>query len=158
MNQLVLLLVIVIVIAQPSRMSKIHFDHEKLRAYQDALSFVAFADSILAEIPTKPAARDQLDRASTSIVLNIAEGNGKRSRPDRCRYFDIARGSALECAACLDVLVVKNQLDLHRADQGKLILVGVVSMLVGLLETFGGQFQEEPGLYLETSNHLTGLK
>jgi hypothetical protein len=58
----------------------------------------------LKRLPAKLAAKDQLDRASTSIVLNLAEGNGKRSHPDRCRYFDIARGSALECAACLDVL------------------------------------------------------
>jgi four helix bundle protein len=128
-------------------MSKIHFDHEKLRVYQDGLSFIAFADSILTDIPAKLAARDQLDRASTSIVLNIAEGNGKRSRPDRCRCLDIARGSALECVACLDVLVVKKQLDPCRAAQGKEILVGVISMLVGLLETFGVQLQEEQGAY-----------
>lgn len=128
-------------------MSKIYFDHEKLRVYQDALRFVAFADPILQTIPAKLAARDQLDRASTSIVLNIAEGNGKRSRPDRCRYLDIARGSALECAACLDVLVVKSQLAASSAAEGKEVLVGVVSMLVGLLETFGGQVHEEQAAY-----------
>lgn len=128
-------------------MSKIYFDHEKLRVYQDALRFVAFADPITGAIPAKLAARDQLDRASTSIVLNIAEGNGKRSRPDRCRYLDIARGSALECAACLDVLVVKNHLATAKAADGKEILVGVVSMLVGLLETFGGQVQEDQAVY-----------
>src|SRR5882724_3686137 len=128
-------------------MSKIHFDHENLRVYQDALRFVAFADIILAGLPAKFAARDQLDRASTSIVLNIAEGNGKRSRVDRCRYLDIARGSALECAACLDVLVIKKHLNEIRAAQGKEILVGVVSMLVGLLETFGARLQEDRGAY-----------
>lgn len=131
-------------------MPKIHFDHEKLRVYQDALGFVAFADSVLAELPAKLSARDQLDRATTSVVLNIAEGNGKRSRIDRCRYLDIARGSALECAACLDVLVVKKHLDCAKADEGKQILVGVVSMLVGLLETFGAQLQEEAARYPET--------
>jgi four helix bundle protein len=128
-------------------MSKTYFDHERLRAYQDALKFVAFADSILAEIPGKLAARDQLDRASTSVVLNIAEGNGKRSKVDRCRYLDIARGSALECAACLDVLTVKKQLDANRAGEGKEILVGVVSMLVGLLQSFGVELSEEAGSY-----------
>lgn len=123
-------------------MSKASFDHEKLRVYQEALRFVAFVEPIIAELASKLAARDQLDRASTSIVLNIAEGNGKRSRVDRCRYFDIARGSALECAACLDVLLIKQQLDHARASQGKEILVGIVSMLVGLLETFGGMTGE----------------
>ena len=123
-------------------MKKIYFDHEKLRAYQDALKFVAFADPILSEIPAKVSARDQLDRASTSVVLNLVEGNGKRSRTDRCRYLDIARGSALECAACLDVLIAKQLLDETRAVQGKEILVGVVSMVIGLLETFGGLVRE----------------
>jgi four helix bundle protein len=35
--------------------------------------------------------------------VNIAEGDGKRSEADRCRSYDIARGSAHECAAVLDV-------------------------------------------------------
>lgn len=124
-------------------MSKVYFDHEKLRVYQDALRFIAFADPILAEISSRLAARDQLDRASTSIVLNIAEGNGKRSHPDRCRYLDIARGSALECAACLDVLVVKQQLGESRSAEGKELLAGIVSMLIGLLGTFGGMVRED---------------
>ena len=54
--------------------------------------------------------KDQLDRASTSIPLNIAEGNGKYAPKDRCRFFDIAHGSALECAAGLDILVAKAKL------------------------------------------------
>ena len=88
-------------------MNALQFDHEKLRAYQEALKFAAWVEPIIERLPHKLAARDQLDRASTSIVLNIAEGNGKRSHPDRCRYFDISRGSALESAACLDVLVAR---------------------------------------------------
>jgi four helix bundle protein len=53
---------------------------------------------------------DQFDRASVSIALNIAEWNGKYSSKDRCRYFDIARGSTLESASCLDVLYTKKLL------------------------------------------------
>jgi len=49
-------------------------------------------------------------RASTSIPLNIAEGNGKYTPKDRCRFFDIAHGSALEGAAGLDILVAKAKL------------------------------------------------
>ena len=79
------------------------------------------------------AEHNQLDRASTSIPLNIAEGNGKYTAADRCRFFDIARGSALECAACLDVLVSKKRID--SADSGKAILVRIVSMLVGLIRS-----------------------
>jgi four helix bundle protein len=118
------------------------FDHEKLRAYQEALRFMAWVEPLFEKLPAKLAARDQLDRASTSIVLNIAEGNGKRSHPDRCRYFDIARGSALECAACLDVLVIKQRIAQVEANEGNLILLATVSLLAGLIAHFSGQVEE----------------
>jgi four helix bundle protein len=121
---------------------KPQFDHEKLRAYQEALRFVAWADPVLEKLPGKIAARDQLDRASTSIVLNIAEGNGKRSHADRCRYFDIARGSVVECPACLDVLVIKQKIASAEADSGKEILLGVVAMVAGLIAKFSGEVHE----------------
>src|SRR6266542_57907 len=105
----------------------ITFDHERLKVYQESLRFVAFAGPIIDELPAKLAAKDQLDRASTSIALNLAEGNGKRSHPDRCRYFDIARGSGVECAACLDVLVARQKLAPEAAAEGKAILIEVVS-------------------------------
>jgi four helix bundle protein len=123
------------------------FDHEKLRAYQEALKFAAWVEPIIELLPHKLAARDQLDRASTSIVLNIAEGNGKRSHPDRCRYFDISRGSALESAACLDVLVARKKLDGAGIVEGKAILVAVVSLVAGLIARFGGNVQEDQASY-----------
>src|SRR5215468_5613231 len=86
---------------------KSYFDHEKLDVYQEAIAFCGWVGDFLPAISVKTAAKDQLDRASTSIPLNIAEGNGKFSSKDRARFFEIARGSALECAACLDVLVAR---------------------------------------------------
>jgi len=83
------------------------FDHEKLHVYQASLEFIVWLDNIQERIPKRISVYDQLDRASTSIPLNIAEGNGKFTQKDRCRFFDIARGSAFECAAALDVLSVK---------------------------------------------------
>lgn len=140
-------------------MNKIHFDHEKLHVYQDAVKFVAWADPVIEELPAKLAVRDQLDRASTSVVLNIAEGNGRRSHVDRCRYLDIARGSALECAACLDVLVAKRKLETSRTIEGKEVLVGVVSMLVGLIGTFGGFVREnEQAVYGADIGPAAGTK
>jgi len=65
--------------------------------------------------------------------LNIAEGNGKFTGSDRCRFFDIARGSALECAACLDVMVARKLIVKILADEGKVSLIEIVSMLVGLI-------------------------
>ena len=67
-------------------------------------------------------------------TLNIAEGNGKYTGPDRCRYFDHARGSALECSAALDVLVAKDRYRGEELVPGKDRLWSIVSMLVGLIK------------------------
>lgn len=112
------------------------FDHERLKVYQQALRFVGWVSEILDELPAKWNVRDQLDRASTSVVLNLAEGNGKRSYADRCRYFDSARGSAVECAACLDVLKVRQKLTTEKIAEGKALLLEVVAMTAGLLARF----------------------
>ncbi len=109
------------------------FDHERLHVYQTAIRLVAWVTELLDRVPRSIAVHNQLDRASTSIPLNIAEGNGKFTPADRCRFFDIARGSALECAACLDVLVAKRIAESGSIDAGKEMLVEIVSMLVGLI-------------------------
>ena len=115
---------------------KIHFDHEKLDVYREAINFCGWVGEFLASISAKAAAKDQLDRASTSIPLNIAEGNGKFSARDRARFFEMARGSAVECAACLDVLVVRELVKEEPLAAQKERLVRIVEMLVGLLRRF----------------------
>ena len=112
-----------------------HFDHEKLKVYQQSIRFVAWATESLENIPKTIAAHNQLERASTSVPLNLAEGNGKWTAADRCRFFDIARGSALESGACLDVLVAKKKMDSNQAAQGKSMLIEIVSMLAGLIRS-----------------------
>jgi four helix bundle protein len=110
------------------------FDHERLEVYREAIGFVAWLSGILAETVRVGDVRDQLDRASTSIALNIAEGNGKYAIKDRCRFFDIAHGSALECAAGLDILVAKAKLTPEQIRPGKERLQRVVRMLMGLIK------------------------
>lgn len=125
---------------------KMHFDHEKLVVYREAIGFVSWVDELLEKLPKGLAVYNQLDRASTSIPLNIAEGNGKYTEADRCRFFDIARGSALECAACLDVLIAKKRIE--SADSGKAVLMSIVSMLVGLIRsTSAHRVYEDPEEY-----------
>ena len=110
------------------------FSHEKLFVYQRAIEFVAWLEPMLQELPSTIAAKSQLDRASTSVPLNIAEGNGKFSPKDRARFFQIAQGSALECAAALDVLVAKQQIGRQEAIGGKAFLEEVVNMLMRMLD------------------------
>ena len=110
------------------------FDHEKLEVYRDAIAFVAWLSAVLEGAVRVGDVKDQLDRASTSIPLNIAEGNGKYTPKDRCRFFDIAHGSALECAAALDVLVAKTKLTPEQIRPGKERLQKIVRMLMGLIK------------------------
>jgi four helix bundle protein len=111
------------------------FDHESLDAYRAAVEFAAWAGEVIEKLPAKLSARDQLDRASTSAVLNIAEGNGKFSLRDRRRYFEIALGSELECAGCIDILVGRKYRTLAEARVGKTKLQRAVSPLIGLIRS-----------------------
>ena len=119
------------------------FSHEKLIVYRKSIEFVAWTQPILESLPGKVAARDQLDRASTSVPLNIAEGNAKFSKAERARFLQIAHGSAVECGACLDVLVARRLLASEAAVLGKAQLVEVVSMLYALLDRLGCRVLED---------------
>lgn len=132
-------------------MSEIYFDHEKLKVYQRAIEFSGWVSDIIREIQIKNSIIDQLDRASSSIALNIAEGNGKFTGRDRCRYLDIARGSALECSSCLDIMLVKGMIEKSVLVHGKDILKEIVSMLVGLIKANSDRAYENQTEYNSTS-------
>ena len=121
------------------------FSHEKLTVYQKAIAFVAWSQPLLESLPAKISVRDQLDRASTSIPLNIAEGNVKFSAADRARFLQIAVGSAVECAACLDVVVARGLRGANDVMAGKEQIEMIVKMLMGLLDRLGYRFDGETG-------------
>src|SRR5262245_41130398 len=106
-------------------------DAERLDVYRVALEFLALVPRL---VPVRGAAdlRDQLDRASSSIVLNIGEGAGRFSGPDKARFFAIARGSATECAAVLDVLRVRRLAPANDCLSARTLLVRIVQMLTKL--------------------------
>jgi four helix bundle protein len=117
------------------------FDHEKLDVYQLELKFLIWVTQFLAEMscpsPTQTRElREQLDRASLSALLNTAEGNGRRQGRQRAKFFDDARGSAIECAACLDASVAKGFTAFERIQPGKQMLIRIVAMLCKLVERF----------------------
>src|SRR5438132_101105 len=107
------------------------FDHERLEVYQLELRFITWATALLTKVKlASGTARigevfDQLDRASLSALLNTAEGNGKRQRQTRAKFFDDARGSATECAARLNAIVAKGILPAEEVIEGKRMLVRV---------------------------------
>ena len=81
------------------------FGHEKFEAYQISVQFLGISHKIAKAIPPgNHHLLDQLKRAALSISLNIAEGSGKMSEAEKRRFYSIARGSTMECAAILDAL------------------------------------------------------
>ena len=109
------------------------FGHEKLDVYRAAINDVGWAHGICSGLKgDQRSTKDQLLRASLSIPLNIAEGNGKASQADRRRFFEVARGSALECAAIQGVLEVCDQLSGPDNAQAKRIPDRIVAMLTRL--------------------------
>jgi four helix bundle protein len=144
--------------AKPILPASTLFDHEKLDVYQLELQFIAWTTELLDEVSRFAEGRtaevcDQLDRASLSVLLNTAEGNGKRQRQVRAKFFDDARGSATECAGCLDALVAKRVATPDRILGGKKLLVRIVSMLCALIARFDhpGELKDEADEGLEVA-------
>ena len=109
------------------------FGFQRLDVYKAAVGFLGLACKLLSKIPRGNAdLNDQLRRAALSVPLNIAEGSGKFSR-DAVRFYTIARGSALECAAILDALETIGAVDQAELVDAREILERVVSMLTGLI-------------------------
>lgn len=119
------------------------FHHEKLIVYHGSLEFAAWSQVLIDSLTKKTTTRDHLERAGDSIALNIAEGNGKFSMKDRARFFQIAHGSALESAACLDLFVARGCCEHEAIIKGKLILEEIVKMLFKMLEQLGCRIAED---------------
>ncbi len=119
------------------------FMFEKLEVYQKAVSL---ADVIAATTQDFPRGfgflADQLNRAALSIATNLAEGNGRFTKPDRKNFFIIARGSVQECIPLLEVARRRGLIDKAKHERLRADLETVAKMISGLingLEKRGGQ-------------------
>ena len=111
------------------------FDHERLDVYRLSIEYVGSAYLNAKRLGGADRhIRDQWLRAAQSVPLNIAEGNGKQSLKDKNRFFEIARGSALECAAIHDILESFAAVDDESNRAGKSQLKRIVSMLTRLIQ------------------------
>jgi len=108
------------------------FGHEQLDVYRAAIEYVGWAFRLCEHLSGHRNAKDHLLRASQAVPLNIAEDNGKATAGDRRRYFEISRGSALECAAVQDVLEVCGVLSPEENTKAKRLLDRIVAMLTRL--------------------------
>ncbi len=80
------------------------FEFQNLEVYKKAKSFHLESKELICSAQLDKITKDQFYRASFSIMLNIAEGSGRFSKPDRRHFFVISRGSVFECAAIVDAL------------------------------------------------------
>jgi four helix bundle protein len=130
------------------------FGHEKLIVYQKGMRFASVRGDLLKELPRRVAACDHLDRGAESILVNIAHASSTWSPDERIVYLGHANGSALECAACLDVLVAKALLTSRDVFPGKSLLAEVVSILVTMRKTAVNRVCEERAVYRTKKGHL----
>jgi four helix bundle protein len=106
-------------------------DCERLDVYRVAVEFQLLAASIGSR-GRLGALRNQLDRASISIVLNVAEGCGRFAPADKAHFYLIARGSAMESLAALSLMEARSLVALDPYRRGRALLTRVVTMLTRL--------------------------
>ena len=110
------------------------FDHERLEVYQESIAFIAWLSALLDGTVRIGEVKDQLDRASTSIPLNIAEGNGKYAARDSCGFLISPMARRVKFTAGLDILVAKAKLKPDQVRPRKESLQRIVRMLIGLIK------------------------
>ena len=112
------------------------FSHQKLSVYRLAMAQVAALGQLTSSWDKRHSVVDQLGRAAESIVLNLAESARLRTTPAKEATIDYAIGSALECAACLDIGMVKEFLEPATGRCEKERLCEIVKMLIGLRKSW----------------------
>lgn len=110
------------------------FDFQKLTVYQKAKAFRKAIVLLIKNNNFGVITNDQLSRASMSIVLNIAEGSSRFSNKDRRHFMVIARGSAFECVAVLEILQEENQISEDTYQVLFTQLEALSKMLFGLIK------------------------
>ena len=101
---------------------------ERLDVYRLSLEFRQSL-AILDTVRNISSQRDQLFRASDSIVLNIAEGAGRMARADKRRHYSYALGSASECGAALALLHARGALREITYLERRMMIIRIVQML-----------------------------
>jgi four helix bundle protein len=112
--------------------------YQKLDVYQCSIQFIGLVSLLIRRLPRGYFfLADELKRASVSIPQNIAEGVGKPTMADRCRYLGIARGSAMECGSIIDVGVSLKLFSACDQEKGMELLERIVSMLTKMMKPAG---------------------
>ena len=134
---LLLLIILEVVLKKKNYLKKLSmFDFQKLEVYRQSRDFHIKCKTLIQKTDLEKYVRDQLGRASYSIVLNMAEGSAKSSKADRRNFFTISRGSVFECVAILEILYCEKKIEeeiyleqLNAADQISRMLYAMIKNL-----------------------------
>lgn len=130
------------------------FAHEKLDVYHESL---AFADLVMPWIdlwPRTAAVCDQLSRAVESVVTVLVKAVRAQRTDQGIYYLECSLGSVLECAACLDVALLRHLIDEKQVDAAKHILQSVARMEVGLRRSWSPVLREPSEAYSADTAHF----
>ena len=116
--------------AAPAETQEPQLSPERLDCYRVALDFNVLASRLVPRGHRD--VRDQLTRASLSISANLAEGCGRRAAADKAHFYAIARGSAMECSAIIDVIRSLGLAPVAACKDARWLLVRIVQMLTRL--------------------------
>ena len=112
------------------------FDFEKFEVYKKAKLFTKEISELLKDLKgANSRLIDQLQRASLSIPLNIAEGAGRYSKADKKNFYVIARGSVFECVAILDILCDMELISISQKASSYNNLEELSKMISGLINS-----------------------
>jgi four helix bundle protein len=124
----------------------VYFDHEKLQVYCVAVEYADAAAAIAAKIKAGNAhIRDQLRRASDSVINNVAEGAGEFQPAEKARFYRIALRSCTESAATLHTCQRRQLADLDELEAARKLLKRVVEMLTRLVHSVGQRHERKSG-------------
>lgn len=107
------------------------FHHENLEVYRRALQFMNWLVVVTEAVDLPNRLFRQIDETATSIVLNVAEGNGRFADLDHRRFLQMAQSAATKAGVCIDLCVQRVSLARRDVDVGKRLLHEISAMLAG---------------------------
>ena len=135
------------------------FHHEKLEVYRIAVEYADAADGIAGKLKRGNAhVRDQLRRASDSIVNNIAEGAGEFQPNEKARFYRIALRSGTECAATLHTCQRRQLGDADAIEAARALLKRVVEMLTRLIHSTAHRQTTDRDRYRDRGRERVGAE
>lgn len=119
-------------------MSKNKFSFEDLEVWQKAVDFTKIIIDLSEKINTERKhyrLLEQLESASTSIAMNIAEGNGRYSKKEFLQFLYFARGSLYETITLITVFYKNNWINNKQFEEVRDYAEEIGKMLSGLINS-----------------------